>query len=261
MPDFSLLQTPNFAAAALSGFQAGQAQRRDADRQGALRSYLENPEDEVAITNLAANSPELGMPLMQQRQKRAREAEIGDLAYRAQQGDMEAAHQLWQLDPDLGSKLSDDHRKLIDTGTKAIGNAAYRIALLPEDQRAAAWDQAVEALSPQFPNLAQYKGQYSDANLNSILDQTGMTDKLIDARQPKYQVGPPGGMLMQTNPLAGSVGAARAQPGGGDQSGGVPAPKSRTEYESLPPGTQYMAPDGTLKVKGGPTPSASGGFR
>jgi hypothetical protein len=33
----------------------------------------------------------------------------------------------------------------------------------------------------------------------------------------------------------------------------VPSPKSQAEYEALAPGTQYRAPDGSLKVKGGQT--------
>jgi hypothetical protein len=42
----------------------------------------------------------------------------------------------------------------------------------------------------------------------------------------------------------------------------VPSPKSQAEYEALAPGTQYRAPDGSLKVKGGQTGSKpSGNFR
>lgn len=43
----------------------------------------------------------------------------------------------------------------------------------------------------------------------------------------------------------------------------VPAPKSLEEYNALPAGTQYRAPDGSLKVKGGQAGAAapSGGFR
>lgn len=42
----------------------------------------------------------------------------------------------------------------------------------------------------------------------------------------------------------------------------IPAPKSQEEYNALPPGTQYRAPDGSLKIKGGQTGAApSGNFR
>lgn len=39
----------------------------------------------------------------------------------------------------------------------------------------------------------------------------------------------------------------------------VPSPKSQAEYEALAPGTQYRAPDGSLKVKGGQTGSKPSG--
>ncbi len=43
----------------------------------------------------------------------------------------------------------------------------------------------------------------------------------------------------------------------------IPAPATKADYDALPPGTQYRAPDGSLKVKGGQTGNAapSGNFR
>lgn len=43
----------------------------------------------------------------------------------------------------------------------------------------------------------------------------------------------------------------------------IPAPATKADYDALPPGTQYRAPDGSLKVKGGQTGNAapSGDFR
>lgn len=43
----------------------------------------------------------------------------------------------------------------------------------------------------------------------------------------------------------------------------IPSPASKAEYDALPPGTQYRAPDGSLKMKGGQTgiPAPSGNFR
>lgn len=38
------------------------------------------------------------------------------------------------------------------------------------------------------------------------------------------------------------------------------APTSKEQYDALPPGAPYVAPDGSRRVKGGPTPQASGGF-
>lgn len=44
---------------------------------------------------------------------------------------------------------------------------------------------------------------------------------------------------------------------GGD---GLPRPSSAAERDALPPGTRYIAPDGSVKIKGGPSRSGSGGF-
>ena len=41
----------------------------------------------------------------------------------------------------------------------------------------------------------------------------------------------------------------------------LPAPKSQSEYEALPAGTQYRAPDGSVKVKGGQTATPSATFQ
>lgn len=42
----------------------------------------------------------------------------------------------------------------------------------------------------------------------------------------------------------------------------IPSPTSKAEYDALAPGTQYRAPDGSIKVKGGQTgASPSGDFR
>ena len=36
---------------------------------------------------------------------------------------------------------------------------------------------------------------------------------------------------------------------------------SKQDYDALPPGTPYIAPDGSRRVKGGQTPQASGPFQ
>lgn len=53
------------------------------------------------------------------------------------------------------------------------------------------------------------------------------------------------------------------QLGGGQAASGQAPMSVRTQqdYDRLPPGTEYIAPDGSRRTKGGQTPSASGGFR
>jgi len=61
MPDFGLIQTPNFAQAALGGYTAGLAAGRDKRRQAALDTYTSNPE--AGITALNSVDPELAQQL------------------------------------------------------------------------------------------------------------------------------------------------------------------------------------------------------
>jgi hypothetical protein len=256
MPDFSILQPVNFAGAALAGYQAGRAIRQDNEREGALQGYLANPEDDVSISRLAAADPSLGIPLMERRKKAARDKQVGELAARAAQGDEQAAIELWQLDTELASRFDDRSRKQIEEGTKAIGNAAYRIALLPEDQQPAAWDMAVDALAPTYPGVGKYKGQYSPENLNALLDQTGMSEKVIEARRPRYQAVAPGGSIQNTNPLAGPVGMM-GQPRGGDPN--LPQPGTVEDGYRFRGGDP--ADPSNWEAVGGPTGARSGGFR
>lgn len=45
------------------------------------------------------------------------------------------------------------------------------------------------------------------------------------------------------------------------QRGSLPSPKSKADFDALPPGTQFKAPDGTIRTKpGGASSNASGGF-
>ena len=49
------------------------------------------------------------------------------------------------------------------------------------------------------------------------------------------------------------------------QRGSIPRPRDKAEFDSLPPGSAFYDPNGVIRTKpgnqGGPTPSASGGFR
>jgi hypothetical protein len=57
MIDFSLLQTPNFAQAALGGWQAGQALAANRRKDAALKMLTARPDDPDAIQSLAAVDP------------------------------------------------------------------------------------------------------------------------------------------------------------------------------------------------------------
>lgn len=228
MPDFSILQTPNFAQAALGGYQAGQEIGRQRRSEAALKGYIDNPDDPAALSGLITANPELGLRERARLEQRAKQTRIGDLARRAAAGDHDAAVELWSEDSDLASKFDARTQDQLKQGTEAVGNAAVRIALLPDNEIPAAADQAIDALAGTFPNLARFKGAIKTrADLDAILDQTGMTQKVIELRSPKYQAIVPGGRMENTNPYANVSG----QPRGGDpSSGGGGVPPEAVEY-------------------------------
>jgi hypothetical protein len=183
--------------------------------------------------------PQLGLRVRDQRIAQERTTQIGQIAQQAAGGDKAAQQQLWGLDPEMASRFDGVQRKKMDEEMGAIGQAAYRISLLPPDQRPQAWDSAVEGLSQRFPEMAQYRGRYSEQSLNAVLDQTGLAKDALEARQPKYAVVPKGGGLSDINSLSPSF-----NPRGG------PPPAATV---SLPPGFILDAP-------GGPAPGAPATF-
>jgi hypothetical protein len=255
MPDFSLLRgTPDFTQAALAGFEAGNALRRRNEREGALQGYLQNPDDETSIQRLAGADPALGLPLIEQRKERERKRMIGDLAARAAQGDHDAAIQLWQEDTDLASRFDDKHRKQVDEGTKAIGNAALYVNSLPEAERPRAWQAQVGELSRSFPELSRFADQYSPENLQAVLAQTGMTNQSLQNGRERFMAGPAGGTLVNINDpdAVASFGGQQSPQAGGPKPGDV---EDGYRFKGGDP-----ADPNSWEAAGGPTRAGSGGF-
>lgn len=232
--NWGALQQPNVLGALQQGMEYGREVKRRSVEESALAAYAQNPDDPQSVNALLPVNPGLGMRLAEQQQARARQTQVAELAPAALNGDQQAQMRLWGIDPDLASKFDARAYKRAEEGIGAIGNAAFRIAQLPEEQRPQAWDEAVGALSQQFPELGQYRGRYSPQSLNAILDQTGMTPKLQEATRPSYMAVPAGGTLVNTrDPAALSgVGSAPAQVdwtqfkpvGGAPSQGGAPFP-------------------------------------
>lgn len=184
--DYSLLGPPaNPAAAFQFGLQNGQAQRRDMDTSNALSALAVNPDDQNALSAFARANPEGFMQYQDHRSNQAIRQEQLEIqratAQRAAQGDID---------------------KRTQDGFKAIGNAALKIVTLPPEARAGAWDAAIDQLDDYFPGLTRYRGSYSPEALESVLAQSGLTDKAIELTSPKYQAIVPGGQLQNTNPYA-----------------------------------------------------------
>ena len=261
--DYLKLPDPgNIARAFEEGLDQGRKTREEREVKSALSAYAVNPEDEGAFQKLAQYRPELAIQIGQDRRKQQQQALVMDLQGRAAQGDKAALAQLAGIDLNAWDKIGDNQRQQIAKQVDFVGNAALAVSRLPPEQRPAAWDSYIQqGVAAGFTDLAQYQGRYSDEALNGALAQAGMIKQFIDMNEPKYQVVPEGGALVNTNDPAAVQSyvngmAPQASPGGA-----VAAPASKAEFDALPPGTQYRAPDGSMRIKGGGAGNGTGNFR
>lgn len=152
---------------------------------------------------------------------------------------------------DRRARQQEGQNKLDGELVKATGQAALDVLNLPADQRPAAWDNYVDQFSQRYPNAAQYRGKYSDASAKALLAQAGMIDSYQKSQEPKYQVVPEGGALVNMNDPRALSQFSNPAPSEPVKVG------SDADYQTLPPGAQYIAPDGTVRRKGG-APSQGG---
>jgi hypothetical protein len=172
--------------------------------------------------------------------------------YLANPEDSVALTRLTAADPELGFPLMKDRRA--EAQRQQIGQLAAA---------AAAGDhQAALKLYELDPDLAnrfdtQHTKKIDEGKADGVIDDPGVRQKLIELQQPKYQVGPPGGELRQTNPFAGEIDMS---PIGGGDAGPVQI-HDDAGYAALPPGASYIDPHGNHRVKGGAGPSGPQTFR
>lgn len=254
---FDGLPDPTAPAQAFQhGMRQAQAEREEREVKGALTAYALNPDDDTAFERLAQYRPDMAIQVRQQRDERQQAAQVADLQRRAAGGDRAAMGELAGIDLDAWDKISDNDRQRVQESASAIGQAALRISQLPEPDRPAAWDAAVDQLSARFPDVAQYKGQYSPETLNSALDQAKLVEEFIGLSRPSYQAIPEGGTLVNTRDPAAVQSFTSGQ---GAAPVRVATPQ---EAAALPPGTRFIDPNGVERmVPGGASGNAGGNFR
>lgn len=219
--NWNLLQVPDIGQSFQQGYQQGR-------QRNALAAYAQNPDDPQSLNALAEFNPELVLQAKRQQQQQAFEQQ--------------------KLQAQYGQKRDDDRKAY-------VGQAALRIAQLPPDQRAVAWDQAAaQGAAMGHPELASYQGKYSDELLNATLAAAGLTNEAMQAQQPKYMPIPAGGTLVDTrNPQA-------VQAFSGGQTG-IPKVTDEASYGAIKPGQKYMTPDGHIRIKGGVSGNTGATFR
>lgn len=250
---------PNPAAPALAfqhGLRQGQADREEREVRGALSAYAINPDDPAAFERLAQWRPEVALQVRQEQEGRRQAAQLAELQRRAASGDQSALAEMAGIDLDAWDKISDNDRARVKESVDAVGQAALRISQLPEAERPAAWDAAVDQLSTRFPDVAQYRGQYSPEALASAIDQAKLVTQFFELERPNYTVVPRDADLVNERDPE----AIRQFIEG--RSAALPTIANPDEARALPPGTEFRTPDGRImRVPGGGGSNATGTFR
>jgi len=206
MPDYSVLANPSAVGAQVSqNFLAGMEYARQAKTRQAFVNYLRDP-SEQNVNGVAVNDPELGMQLMDREAQRkqmllakTQQLQAQQVRERAAAGDPQATAQLAGIDFDAWTKLDAHQKAAVKDSNDYIGQAALQISQLPEAQRPAAWDAAIDQGTQMgFDQLAQYKGRYSPDALNAVLAHAGQMKQFLDLTRPQYMTVPEGGMLVNT---------------------------------------------------------------
>jgi hypothetical protein len=157
---------PDFNALLMGGFQAGREMKRQEGERNALAGLVNG--DDKALGDLATYNPQMAFQV------------------RSQQDQQRVA-------------MAKQQRELLEQGKKAVGQAALQIAQLPEGERPAAWDSAIDYLVGQgWDGLQQFRGKYSAQSLMGVISEAGLSNELRTATQPSYQVIPEGGTLVNT---------------------------------------------------------------
>jgi hypothetical protein len=220
------LQNGNAGDAFTRAFQQGQVNNRQNMARSAMAALVKDPNNANALAALAKVDPETA------------------LEFRKQQLEYHKA-------------------QLAEHSDSIVKGAQILRQFQPKDQ--ASYSQALAAAQQAGIDISQVPQQYNPEYVQGVIH-------IADALKPdasaneKYIPLQPGGSVARINPQTGQVEmVVQANPGNatpGTPVGNVPQVHDQSTYDAVPPGGQYLGPDGHIRVKqGGQTGSApSGGF-
>lgn len=253
--NFTLTNPGEPALAFQTGFAHGQAERQAQEVKGALAAYAANPDDPSAVATITQWKPEVGIEIIKDKAARAaataKDAQAqraADLQKRAAGGDAAAKAELAGVNFPAWQSLHENDQKDTHDRVTAVGDAATRIKLLPPEQQPAAWDAAVTELSGRWPELAQFKGQYSPDKVDAAIDTAGKFMDFHNATNPQYMAPQPGAPLVNVRDPA-ALSTYNAQVLGGAPPAAPPVKvNSIQEAQRLAPGTHFIDPNGVQRV-------------
>lgn len=114
----------------------------------------------------------------------------------------------------------------------------------PPAERAARFDAYATEFAKTHPEAEAFIGHYNDQFAHNFLAETGHLDDFNKSQEPKAVPITAGG----------EIGFVQNGQRVDRPQGPVAAPTTKQEYDQLPPGSPYVAPDGSHRVKGGSAP-------
>lgn len=220
--NWNALQSFDIGGAFNQGMQAGKQRRREQETDNALRALIANPNDPNVVNDLAKYDPGTAYKIQGQQQQQMRAQQEAQARQGAVRGDPQALEALAGFNIDDYIKLDDRSKKEYAAGVDTIGQLAL-MADTPEE-----WDDTVTKLAQANPEFNKYRGRFDLRQ--SVIAQAGQAKEFIDQQQPKYQVIPEGGTLVNTRDPA-----ALAQVGAGGQAPAAqPAQDAVSEDQAAP---------------------------
>jgi hypothetical protein len=230
---------------------------------GIVPTETQKSESQAAYDRLAKINPRLAMQAQDRvagqeaaRAKLMQEQRAANIRTKAAQGDPAALQQLVGIDFDSWKALDANQRKLVADQNSYIGQSALRISQLPTEQQAAAWDQAIDVgVQSGYSALAAKRGKYSQQALTGAIDDAKLVGEFLKLAEPDWRVVPEGGTIVNARDPK-----AIASISGGSGGGDLPKATSKADVDRLPPGAEFIAPDGSIKRNGGGVSNGTGGF-
>ena len=187
--NWGILRPVDIGGAFNQGVEAGRQRRAENALDEQFRTMAQNPNAPVS-NDLLRFAPQQAYQLSQQQRQQQQQQQQSQMRVAAVQGDQNALEQLAGIDLEEYRQLRGDQREAAKQGIDTIG----QLALMADNPQK--WDSIVGKLAQADPAFQQYVGRFDMRD--AIIAQAGQAKALLEQQEPKYQVIPEGGTLVNT---------------------------------------------------------------
>lgn len=187
--NWNILRPVDIGGAFQQGMEQGRQRRAESEIDKQLAAMAQNPNAPIS-NELMKFAPRQAYALQQQRAEQAKAEEQRQIRMQAAQGNPAAMVQLSGINLDEFRALRGDQREAAKQGIDTIG----QLALMADNPQK--WDSIVGQLAQTDPAFRQYIGRFDMRD--AIIAQAGQAKALLEQQEPKYQVIPEGGTLVNT---------------------------------------------------------------